>query len=60
MPNKDRRHELPDVPALTAVCTVTTIIALIVALVVEAPVLVTTALAVVLIALGLYIRRTLN
>jgi hypothetical protein len=53
----DGTHRLSDIPALAAVCIVTTTITLIVALTVNAPIQVTAPLAAVLAALVLYIRR---
>jgi hypothetical protein len=58
--NQDGKRKLSDIPALAAVCIVTTTIALIVALVVNAPLQVTAALAVVLTGLGLYLRQALS
>jgi hypothetical protein len=53
-------HKLSDVPPLAAICVVVTAIALIVALSVGAPALVTGSLAGLLAALGLYIRQILR
>jgi hypothetical protein len=67
MPNKNRRPELPEVPALTAVCIVmaaialiVALIALIVALMVNPSTKITGPLTAVIIALGFFIWRTLN
>ena len=57
MSKNNGRSKLADVPALAAICVVTTTIALIVALVVSAPNQVTAALALLLAALGLCIWR---
>lgn len=54
------KRKLSDIPALAAVCILTTTIALIIALVVNAPLQVTAALAVVLSGLGLYLRQALS
>jgi hypothetical protein len=60
LPNEDRKQKLSDVPPLATVCIVATTIALIVALMANAPILVTGSLAALLAALGLYIKRTLS
>jgi hypothetical protein len=58
--NEHGKRKLSDLPALVAFSIMTTTIALIVALVVNAPLQVTAALAVVLTGLGLYIKQALS
>jgi hypothetical protein len=58
--DEDQRQKFADVPPFATLCLVTTMIGLIVALLVEAPILVTGSLAGLLAALALYIRRTLG
>lgn len=64
MHNEDKDQKLTDVPPLFALCVVVTVIGLIVALSVGAPVQVTGSLAgaatALLAALAVYIRRHLN
>ena len=59
MSNQDKKQKLSDVPPLATVCIVTTAFVLVVALV-GAPVVVTSLLAALLAALGLYIKKTLG
>ena len=60
MSNEDKKQKLTDIPPSTAICVVVTAIALIVALSVGAPALVTGSLAGLLAAFGLYIRQILR
>jgi hypothetical protein len=58
--DKDGSPKLSDLPPSATICIVVTTIALIVALLVEAPIQVTGSLAGLLAALGFYVKRTLN
>jgi hypothetical protein len=60
VPNKNGKSQLSDVPPLATVCIVVTTIGLIVALLVEAPIVVTGSLAGLLVALGAYIKKVLS
>jgi hypothetical protein len=60
VPNQNGSPKLADIPPLAAVCIVTVTMALLVALVVDAHILVTGSLAGLLTALGICIRRHLT
>lgn len=57
MSNEDKKQKFTDIPPLAAVCLVVTLIGLIVALLVKAPIQVTTTLVALLTALAVYLKR---
>jgi hypothetical protein len=58
--NEDKKSKVADIPPLATICIVVAAITLIVALLVDASIEVKASLAALLVALALYIRRTLS